>query len=100
MTYSYECEKCDVKFDISKSMSDSSRLENCPNCGIVANRIFSPPQFIGTSVYEANFNPGLGKVVKSQREVDEHCKRSGLVEVGNENPAKHITPPSIDWSDV
>lgn len=100
MTYAYACDNCKSEFEVWKSITESSRQESCKSCNQTARRIFTSPQLIGTSVYEANYNPGLGKVIHSKTELNEHCKRNGLIEVGNENPAKHIKPPQSDWSDV
>jgi hypothetical protein len=53
-----------------------------------------PTTFLGTSVENAEFNPGLGVVTKSKRDREEICKRRDLVEVGNEKPTtfrKHFS---------
>lgn len=89
MIYEYECEKCDKNFDVVKPMSESSRLEYCPDCGNEGNRVFScNVQFLGTKIEDAEYNPGLGIVTKSKRHRDEIAKRKGLIEIGNEDPAK------------
>ena len=40
--------------------------------------------FSGTAVQNAEYNPGLGCVVKNKAHRDELAKRKGLVEVGND----------------
>jgi predicted nucleic acid-binding Zn ribbon protein len=44
MTYTYECtnESCNTKkIDITKPMSECSRIEYCPECGKELKRIYS-----------------------------------------------------------
>lgn len=65
------------------------RLEMC-ECGHEAIRLFRPnPNNINKSkgiAYEANYNPGLGEVVYSDRHYKELCKIKGLEPLGNEKP--------------
>lgn len=86
MVYPYLCKKCDLEFDVVKHHSLSSKKEKCPECKKVADRIWPRPLFIGTSVENAEYNPGLGVVTKGKRDREEQAKRQGLVEVGNEKP--------------
>jgi hypothetical protein len=60
----------------------------CPDCGEEAKRIYTPPHIYGTEVEDAEFNPGLGCIVKNKKHRAEIAKRKGLVEVGNECPKK------------
>jgi hypothetical protein len=71
---------------VIKSVRDIDRNENCPECGEFAVRQFVPKRvhFSGTSVQNAEYNPGLGCVVKDKYHRQELCKRKGLVEVGND----------------
>lgn len=75
---------CDYEFDVVKHHSKSSKKEKCPACKRVAARIWPMPTFTGTSIENAEYNPGLGAVTKSKRDRDEKAKRMGLVEIGNE----------------
>ena len=89
MIYDYNCDTCDIPFDVVKSMHDSSRPEICPKCGQTGRRIYSSKiYFTGTSVEDAEYNIGLGKITKSKRHRDELAKNMGLIEVGNEDPNK------------
>ena len=66
-------------------MSDCARLEDCPKCGEVAKRIFTPPAgFTGTKAFEAHYNPAFGKVVTSQKQLDYEAKKRDMVCVGND----------------
>ncbi len=73
--------------EVIKSMSDSGRVEFCPDCGTVMTRIFSPTQIVGAKVGEAEFNFGLGCVVKNKKHREELCRRRNLIEIGNEKPS-------------
>lgn len=86
MVYPYLCEKCEIEFDVIKHHSKSSSKEKCPECKRVATRIYTGSLFIGTSVESAEYNPGLGMVIKSKYHRSEECKRRDLVEIGNEKP--------------
>lgn len=86
MVYPYECPKCDLEFDVIKHHSLSSQKEKCPECKKQATRVYGGNLFIGTSVESAEYNPGLGMVIKSKYHRSEECKRQGLVEIGNEKP--------------
>ncbi|MBN1863254.1 MAG: zinc ribbon domain-containing protein [Dehalococcoidales bacterium] len=40
--YEYECLKCGVRFELRRSMADSDRKAECPQCGAqITRRIFS-----------------------------------------------------------
>lgn len=86
MTYQYNCPKCDNTFDVIKPARDIDVNEFCPSCESPAIRQFVPSKvyFSGTKVQNAEYNPGLGRVVKSKYHRTELAKRMGLVEVGND----------------
>jgi putative FmdB family regulatory protein len=86
MTYEYLCEKCDKRFDVIKSYKDIDVTEYCPKCGEFAVRQFVPTRIhlSGTAVTHAEFNPGLGCVVKNKRHKEYLMKAKGVQEVGND----------------
>lgn len=88
MTYQYVCEKCRHSFDVVKSHHDMERNENCDKCGEFAVREFVPQRvhLVGTRVTHAEYNPGLGCVVKSKAHLKDICKQKGVEEIGNEKP--------------
>jgi len=43
MRYEYRCDKCNVKFQVIKGMSDSGSPEWCPSCHKEARRVYSAP---------------------------------------------------------
>lgn len=85
MVYAYRCEKCDASFDVIKSHKEMDAVEHC-KCGSVAKREFAPQRvyFVGAKVTHAEYNPGLGCVVKDKRHKEYLCKQKGVVEVGND----------------
>ncbi len=62
--------------------------EKCSRCGREAKREFVPSRvyFNGTSVQHAEYNPGLGCVVRNSSHRKELCKIKGVEEIGNEKP--------------
>jgi hypothetical protein len=71
---------------VIKSVSEIDREERCEACDSPAARQFVPSRvyFSGASVQDAEYNPGLGCVVKNKHERQEIAKRKGLVELGND----------------
>lgn len=86
MTYEYRCTKCMSHFDVIKSVKDIDVNEFCPTCESPSERLFIPQRvfFSGTRVEHAEYNPGLGAVVKNKRHREDLAKRKGLVEVGSD----------------
>lgn len=82
--YKYSCDDCQIINDIVKPMAESSREEKCDKCTSVLRRIYTSFHVIGASVQNAEYNPGLGCVVKNKRHREEIAKSRGLVEVGND----------------
>lgn len=90
-TYDYLCGKCKHEFTDIKGIKAYSEDSNCqcPSCDTkctVQNRDFSrlKVHLTGTQVESAEFNPGLGCVVKSKKHREEIAKKKGYVEVGND----------------
>lgn len=46
MIYPYECDRCDLAFQIEKSMAEATELELCPDCGVELTRIFVAPSVL------------------------------------------------------
>lgn len=86
MTYVYRCRPCKARFEVIKSYKDMERNENCPSCGEFAIRDFIPEsiEFTRTKVTHAEYNPGLGCVVKDAKHKDYLLKSKNLVEIGND----------------
>lgn len=88
--YDYLCEKCNLEFEVTKSIHEYDGKDRCVQCDNVATRIFKYCKFhfTGTKIEDAEFNPGLGQITKSKAHRDELAKRMGVVEIGTEKPEK------------
>lgn len=92
MIYEYRCENSHA-FDVVKPVSEMTRDEACPTCGLASVRAFVPSKvhFTKTKVTHAEYNPGLGAVVKNERHRLDLAKRKNLIPIGND----YKTPDSI-----
>jgi putative FmdB family regulatory protein len=87
LIYDYLCEKCDKEAEVVKPMADSSRIENCPDCGNEMRRLYSAKvHFVGTKVKDAEYYPSFGEVVKNDYHRKELIKKHNVIEIGNEKP--------------
>lgn len=88
MIYEFKCEKCLHNFEVVRPARESHIIPACENCGNEeTTRIFSSRiHHIGAKVQNAEFNHGLGCVVRNKDHRKEIANRKGLVEVGNETP--------------
>lgn len=98
MTYAYQCISCRKKFDVVKLVKDMDINEYCPKCGEPAERKFLPENIYiaGAKVTHAEYNPGLGCVVKNERHKKDILKEKGLVEVGNDYKTSEKMADSFD----
>lgn len=60
--YEFRCDKCGC-FDVWRAMAESSNPAYCPSCQEPANRIFSPPALLSSSLRlkKENSDPQLVK---------------------------------------
>lgn len=82
--YDYQCPICKHETEIVKKISEYDSPEQCPKCYNEMDRLISAGHFLYASVEEAEFNHGLGCVVKNRKHRTELAKRKGFTEVGNE----------------
>jgi putative FmdB family regulatory protein len=88
MIYEYRCDICNTKREIWKPAAEFDKPESC-ECGANLTRLITGGAgFLGEKVEHAEYNPGLGCIVKNRREREEIAKRKGLIEIGNESPNK------------
>jgi len=89
-TYLYVCPNCSSENSIVKKIVDIDRDELCLNCDhkLISKdrRITGGNGFLYEKVENAEFNPGLGCVVRNRSHKRELCKRMGVEEIGNEKP--------------
>ena len=86
MIYEYNCPGCGVKFEVIKHHTRHRDAETCHHCGVVADRRISAPML--NKQEHAEFNHGLGCVVRDKKHREEICKQRGLIEIGNEKTEK------------
>lgn len=88
MVYEYSCPQCNNRFDVVKSVQMMDSPESCERCHVSAIRDFVPSRvhFTGTRVEHAEYNPGLGCIVRNKSHRAELCKIKGVEEIGNEKP--------------
>jgi len=89
-TYQYLC-KCAHKFEDVRGIKDycDDPFSTCPKCGNKCGseeRDYSGSSyiFIGTAVQSAEYNPGLGCIVKDNYHKSEIMKKKNLIEIGND----------------
>lgn len=86
MTYVYKCTGCNRRFEVVKSVKDMDVNEYCPKCDSPGEKAFMPENIYVSkaAVTHAEYNPGLGCVVKNDYHKSEILKKRDLVEVGND----------------
>ena len=86
MIYDFQCEKCELGFEIVCTVKEYTGKYKCQSCGNLATRIYTTFYHHGGKLENAEYNVGLGKVTKSKNHRKELAKRMNLVEIGNEKP--------------
>lgn len=88
-TYPYACGNCDHHFDVIKSVRQIDDPEYCPKCSANSKRYLVAVNFNGASDWDrAEYNHGLGCIIKNQKHRERVAKERGLIEVGNEDVNK------------
>ena len=82
--YPYFCTKCELEFEVIKSIKDYDSEESCIQCSKVSNRRIGLVNFNGASDWKPEYNPALGCVVKSKSHQREILSRSEERRVGKE----------------
>jgi putative FmdB family regulatory protein len=87
--YPYKCTSCPHHFDVVKTVRQIDDPETCPKCQSDSKRYLVAVNFNGASDWDkAEFNAGLGCVVKNAKHRERIAKERGLIEVGNEDVSK------------
>jgi len=89
-TYPYECSNPDClrQFDVVKTVAEIDQPEHCDKCHSIGNRFIGRTHFYGASDWDkAEYNPGLGCVVRNASHRKEVAKRLGVQEIGNDYSA-------------
>lgn len=99
MIYEYSCSNCSLETEITKAIVDFEREEFCNACGKIMIRAVCPQKvyFAGTKPTDAYFHPSLGQVVRGEQHAKQIAKDRKLIEVGNEDPSKHLKIPLEEY---
>jgi putative FmdB family regulatory protein len=92
MKYEFYCKKCNAIDEVIRTMDKATDPYMCPDCGEETRRNYTVPQVITKGEQIPYFHPAFGKVM-TDKQAAEHARSKGLVEVGNENVAKHTPAP-------
>lgn len=91
MIYAYKCPGCQHDFDVIKSIAQIDFSEECPKCGIEAERQIVAPNIAKIAAGAWNnqtFNAALGCYTRNDQHAARIAKSRGYEEIGNEPPEK------------
>ena len=91
-TYEFYCRPCNAIDEIVRPMSQAKDPYRCPDCKSETKRHYTPPQVITEGEQIPYLHPAFGTVM-TDNQAKKEAKRRGLIEVGNEDVAKHIEGP-------
>jgi putative FmdB family regulatory protein len=89
-TYSYRCTECGTAFDIQQAFTDDT-LTECPNCGGVLRKIFSP---VGVSFTGSGFYRNDSRATKSSSESASPSSSSSFSDSSSSSTPAASTPSS------
>jgi putative FmdB family regulatory protein len=98
LVYEYQCNECDSRVDVIKSVREIDKKESCKTCGTIMTRAFAPRKIhlSGTAVQEKKWQPSLGRPA-TDNEMKQAAKDKGWIELGSERPEKHLAPPDAEY---
>lgn len=98
MIYVYDCSGCGKKYEVVKSVRHIDREELCPVSSVTMTRAFAPAKIYlqGTAVQEKVWQPALGRAA-TRKELESEAKAKGWIELGNEDPSKHLSTPKVEY---
>lgn len=95
MIYQFKCSICGNYREVVRTVDECALPEYCGECfrdgvAMVMDRVFSVPQVNISGTLKGEYNPGLGCVINSRKDVREARRRiynetgRDVVEIGNE----------------
>lgn len=97
--YDYTCDGCEITTEFV--VENHTIKKNCGGCGKEMRREFPMPNVTGTSSFRSFYHYGEGRWFHSSKEVDDHLRANGLVDVGRSAPkAKPIEKKKISIDDI
>jgi putative FmdB family regulatory protein len=93
MIYPYHCNACGYDFEVTKSVKDIDRPEQCDKCLILTDDRRIAMSKLGDLDMKPEWNPAIGKYIKSKSHLREELSSlrdqgHDMIEVGNESPDK------------
>jgi putative FmdB family regulatory protein len=96
--YEFLCKHCNAIDEVKRPAAEAREEYRCPDCDSVCQRHYSAPNVITQGEQVKYFHPAFGKVM-SDLEARREAKARGLIEVGNEDQSKHISPPETNYDE-
>ena len=96
--YEFDCKHCNAIDEVTRPAAECKEPYRCPDCDAVCQRHYTAPQVITQGEQVKYFHPAFGKVM-SDLDAKREAKARGLIEVGNEDPNKHIAPPVTNYDE-
>ena len=92
MKYEFYCKKCNAIDEVVRAMDHATDPYMCPECGDETRRNYTAPQVITKGEQIPYFHPAFGKVM-TDKQASDLARSQGMIEVGNEDVAKHTAAP-------
>ena len=84
MIYEAECLKCGHQFDYTSSAADCLNVPPCPQCWGEAKKVIrTAPSGLVTGKFDAFRSPVDGTLIKSKRDLENHNRRNGVVNLND-----------------
>jgi len=93
--YEFFCKPCNALDEVRRTVEHAKDIYLCPECGVKAQRKYTPPQITAQGESIKYMHPAFGRVM-SDREAKEEAKRLGFVAVGTDEQ-KGVAPTSQSY---
>lgn len=92
--YPCVCKKCGKTEDVSMGIREYSADKMPPCCGEVMARVITSPSIAMMDAISPFKSPVDGSWIETRRQREEHNRRNGVIDVGNEKP--DLKPKEIE----
>ena len=84
MIYEAECLECSHQFDYTSSAAECRNVPKCPQCWGEAKKVIrTAPSGLVTGKFDAFRSPVDGTLIKSKRDLENHNRRNGVVNLND-----------------
>ena len=84
MIYEAECLECGNEFDYHSSAANCMNVPDCPKCwGATKKVIRTAPTGVVTGKFDSFTSPVDGSLIRNKRELAEHNRRNGVVNLND-----------------